>query len=84
MASSSAKMRVMRTGTSGPTGPSYEPGDYVKVEFSDATTGIGEWMWVRVHHSDDEKRVVCVEGGDSRIENVELVYSRASQGVPTH
>jgi uncharacterized repeat protein (TIGR03803 family) len=26
----------------------YEPGDYVKVEFPDETTGIGEWMWVRI------------------------------------
>lgn len=38
--------------------PTYEYGDYVKVEFSDDTTGIGEWMWVRVHHSDDEKKLV--------------------------
>lgn len=36
----------------------YERGDYVKVEFPDETTGIGEWMWVRVHHCDDEKRLV--------------------------
>jgi hypothetical protein len=26
--------------------PRYRPGDYVKVEFPDETTGIGEWMWV--------------------------------------
>ena len=36
----------------------YELGDYVKVEFPDDTTGIGEWMWVRVLHCDDEKRLV--------------------------
>jgi len=36
----------------------YEPGDYVKVEFPDETTGIAEWMWVRVHHCDDEKKIV--------------------------
>lgn len=36
----------------------YESGDYVKVEFPDEATGIGEWMWVRVHHCDDAKRVV--------------------------
>jgi hypothetical protein len=23
----------------------YEPGDYVKVDFPDQATGIGEWMW---------------------------------------
>ena len=36
----------------------YEPGDYVKVEFPDETTGIAEWMWVRVHHCDEEKQLI--------------------------
>jgi len=36
----------------------YRPGDYVKVEFPDETTGIGEWMWVRVTHCDDDKQLV--------------------------
>jgi Uncharacterized protein conserved in bacteria (DUF2314) len=38
--------------------PSYERGDYVKVEFQDENTVISEWMWVRVHHCDDEKQLV--------------------------
>ena len=38
--------------------PKYERGDYVKVEFADEKTGIGEWMWVRVHHCDDAKQLV--------------------------
>ena len=38
--------------------PTYERGDYVKVEFQDETTVIGEWMWMRVHHCDDEKHLV--------------------------
>jgi hypothetical protein len=38
--------------------PTYERGDYVKVEFQDETTVIGEWMWVRVRHCDDEKQLV--------------------------
>jgi hypothetical protein len=38
--------------------PRYERGDYVKVEFPDEVTGVGEWMWVRVHHCDDEKKLV--------------------------
>ena len=41
-----------------PTTPTYERGDYVKVEFQDETTVIGEWMWVRVHHCDDERQLV--------------------------
>lgn len=36
----------------------YERGDYVKVEFPDEKTGIGEWMWVRVTSCDDSKRLV--------------------------
>jgi hypothetical protein len=38
--------------------PTYERGDYVKVEFQDETTVIGEWMWMRVHHCDDKKQLV--------------------------
>jgi hypothetical protein len=38
--------------------PTYEGGDYVKVEFPDETTGIAEWMWMKVDHCDDEKRLV--------------------------
>ena len=36
----------------------YTPGDYIKVEFTDEKTGIGEWMWVRVTSCDDSKRLV--------------------------
>jgi hypothetical protein len=38
--------------------PGYEPGDYVKVEFPDEITGVGEWMWVRVEGCDDAKKLV--------------------------
>ncbi len=38
--------------------PVYERGDYLKVEFPDETTGIGEWMWMIVDHTDDQKRLV--------------------------
>jgi hypothetical protein len=36
----------------------YEPGDYIKAEFLDEKTGIGEWMWVRITSCDDSKRLV--------------------------
>lgn len=36
----------------------YEHGDYVKVEFLDETTGVGEWMWVCVTRCDEEKQFV--------------------------
>lgn len=38
--------------------PTYEPGDYIKVDFPDSATGVGEWMWVRVSQCDDDAQVV--------------------------
>ena len=38
--------------------PSYEAGDFVKVEFKDSQTGEREWMWVRVESVDDAKRII--------------------------
>lgn len=38
--------------------PRYERGDYVKVEFSGDAGMPSEWMWVRVHHCDDERQLV--------------------------
>jgi len=38
--------------------PLYQPGDYIKVEFPDEATGIGEWMWVRVEVCDDNRKLV--------------------------
>jgi len=38
--------------------PTYERGDYVKVEFPDEATGVGEWMWVRVEVCDDKRKIV--------------------------
>lgn len=36
----------------------YGPGDYVKAEFHDESSGESEWMWVRVEFADDSERVV--------------------------
>jgi hypothetical protein len=37
----------------------YGHGDYIKVEFESAEPGLpGEWMWVRVHHCDEERQLV--------------------------
>jgi hypothetical protein len=38
--------------------PTYEEGDFIKVEFADETTGVGEWMWVRVRRCDDSQKIV--------------------------
>ncbi len=36
----------------------YERGDYVKVEFDGANGMPAEWMWVRVDHIDEVRRLV--------------------------
>lgn len=36
----------------------YARGDYVKVELPDQTTGVGEWIWVRVEVCDDKKKLI--------------------------
>jgi hypothetical protein len=41
-----------------PSMSSYLPGDYVKVEFSDEASGVGEWMWVIVERCDDARKLV--------------------------
>ena len=38
--------------------PEYEPGDYVKVEFPNDASGVGERMWIRVRGCDREKQLV--------------------------
>jgi hypothetical protein len=49
---------------------SYEPGDYVKVDFPDEATAIGEWMWVRVTRSDDEKQIVIGDPGQRTVRRI--------------
>jgi len=36
----------------------YQPGDHVKVEFADDTSGESEWMWVQVDSTDEGSRIV--------------------------
>ncbi len=36
----------------------YKPGDHVKIEVEDRKFGVGEWMWMLVEESDDEKQLV--------------------------
>jgi hypothetical protein len=39
--------------------PQYDQGDYVKVEFAGKNPALpGEWMWVRVHHCDEEHQLL--------------------------
>ena len=36
----------------------YKKGDHVKVEVTDDQFPVGEWMWILVEESDDEKQLV--------------------------
>ena len=36
----------------------YKNGDHVKVEITDDQFPVGEWMWMLVEFSDDEKQLV--------------------------
>ena len=40
------------------TMPTYQPGDYVKVEFAGEAGMSSEWMWVKVRRCDDQKKLV--------------------------
>jgi hypothetical protein len=37
---------------------SFAAGDYVKFEIKNDATGESEWMWLRVEHSDESKKLV--------------------------
>lgn len=54
------------------TMPKYEPGDYVKFEIKDETTGEAEWMWLRVDRADAEKRVVF-----GRLDSQPIVFGKS-------
>jgi hypothetical protein len=36
----------------------YKSGDHVKIEVEDTQLGVGEWMWMLVDESDDQKQLV--------------------------
>ena len=54
----------------------FEPGDYVKAEFTNGTTGEREWMWVKIDAVDDTKRVVL-----GRLDNQPLVNNDLYLGM---
>lgn len=57
----------------------FEPGDYVKVEFIDKTTGISEWMWVQVRRSDDTKKLVFGTLDNEPLNDYDGAVERGSQ-----
>jgi hypothetical protein len=50
----------------------YNPGDYIKAEFKEDSTGESEWMWVRIDHADDIERVVFGQLDNEPVVNKDL------------
>jgi hypothetical protein len=64
--------------------PSYEPGDYVKVEFPDEGTGIGERMWVRAEVCDDQRKLVIGRLDNEPLNDYEGKVERGAQLVVSY
>jgi hypothetical protein len=56
--------------------PKFQPGDFVKVEFTDETTEESEWMWICVDSTDDEKRLVF-----GRLDNAPVLHHKGKLEV---
>ena len=39
----------------------YQKGEHVKIEVIEDRSGVSEWVWLLVQHSDDEQRLVFGE-----------------------
>jgi uncharacterized protein YegJ (DUF2314 family) len=50
----------------------YKKGDHVKTEVKDESSPIGEWMWMLVEDSDDEKRLVFGRLDNQPIHNPDM------------
>jgi len=63
---------MVEYGVKGTMMAAYEQGDCLKVEFKDECTGESEWLWVLVHHSDENKRVVFGRLDNAPVVNTDL------------
>lgn len=50
----------------------YKSGDHVKIEVKDEQFGIGEWMWLLVEDSDDDRRLVFGHLDNEPINNPDM------------
>lgn len=57
----------------------YEHGDYVKIEFPDEATGVGEYMWVRVQRCDEDKKLIFGTLDNEPLNNYDNRISRGSE-----
>jgi len=50
----------------------YEKGDHVKIEVKNEAFSVGEWMWMLVESSDDEKQIVFGVLDNEPISNADM------------
>lgn len=54
----------------------YKKGDHVKIEVEDKQFGIGEWMWMLVDGSDDDRQLVFGKLDNEPIANPDLTLGQ--------
>lgn len=54
----------------------YRKGDHVKIEVRDENLPVGEWMWMLVDESDDERRLVFGSLDNEPIANPDLALGQ--------
>jgi hypothetical protein len=75
---------MIKTDCSGAKVPTYERGDYVKVEFPDETTGIAEWMWICVEVCHEKKKVLIGRLDNKPVNDYEGKIELGSQLVVSY
>jgi uncharacterized protein YegJ (DUF2314 family) len=54
----------------------YKKGDHVKIEVKDENSPIGEWMWMLVEDSDDERQLVFGRLDNEPIATADMVLGQ--------
>lgn len=54
----------------------YKKGDHVKIEVKDEASPIGEWMWMLVEDSDDERQLVFGRLDNEPVANPDMVLGQ--------
>lgn len=54
----------------------YKKGDHVKIEVKDENSPIGEWMWMLVEDSDDERQLVFGRLDNEPISTADMVFGQ--------
>ena len=54
----------------------YQKGDLVKIEVKDETSPIGEWMWMLVEDSDDDRQLIFGHLDNEPIDNPDMALGQ--------